>query len=143
MINGDDIFRKSVLLRLIAAPGDFVAVISRKKHYDADDTKVITKGPAIVRLDKDLPLDEVNAEWAGICIVSGDARVRFVSLMDNLIRNPVLREGPPHYLSLFQGLIDSGLTLEYLEIPSDAWGEIDYQKDLDFIRANITQFDLD
>jgi len=143
MINGDDVFRKSVLQKLIRTSGDFVAVISRKKCYDSDDTKIITNGPVIARIDKNLPLDQVNAEWAGICLVRGSARARFVDLMDSLIRNPLLREGPPHYLSLIQGLIDSGLTLEYLEIPVEAWAEIDYQKDLDFVQAKIAQFDHD
>lgn len=143
MINGDDVFRKSVLRRLIESPGDFVAVISRKHFYDADDTKIITDGSGIARIDKDLPLNEVNAEWVGICLVRGAARARFVDLMGHLIRDPRLREGPPHYLSLFQGLVDSGLPLEYLEIPSEAWAEIDYQKDLDFVRANVAQFDRD
>lgn len=140
MLNGDDVFRPSLLRQLIETQGDFTAPISRKSRYDEDDTKIITEGTRIVSIGKDLPLEKVNAEWIGMCIVRRAARSRFVSLMDRLIRDPRLREGSPHYLSLLNGLIDSGVTMNYHEISPDTWAEIDFQMDLDFVRTNITRF---
>jgi choline kinase len=140
MINGDNVFKPSVLKELIETPGDFTALISRKLTYDNDDVKIITADNSILKLGKDLNPTEANAEWVGICAVRGGARIRFINLMDSLIRNPLLRDGSPHYLSLFQGLIDSGLRLEYFEIDSSSIAEIDYQKDLDYVRGNIAQF---
>jgi len=140
MLNGDDVFRPSLLTQLMETEGEFTAPISRKSQYDEDDTKIITEGDQVVRIGKDLPPEKVNAEWIGMCIVRGAARKRFVALMDRLIRDPSLRDGAPHYLSLLQGLIDSGVTMNIHEIAPDSWAEIDFQMDLDYVRANLTRF---
>jgi choline kinase len=140
MLNGDDVFRPSLLRQLMETEGQFTATISRKSQYDEDDTKLITEGARIVSIGKDLPPEKVNAEWIGMCIVRGDARSRFVTLMDQLIRDPSLRDGAPHYLSLLQGLIDSGVTMNFHEIAPDSWAEIDFQMDLDYVRTNLTRF---
>lgn len=140
-LNGDDIFRPSVLRELLQTTGDITAVIARKSLYDADDAKVVTDGPALVRFGKDIPLDEADGELIGMCAVRDAGRLEFIRILDRVIRDPALRDGPPHYLALFQGLVESGHPPGFHEVPSDAWAEIDFQMDLDFVRANMTRFD--
>ena len=141
MLNGDDVFQPSILDRLKNSQDMFTAVISRKSLYDEDDTKLIIEDGQIVRLGKDIPPDELNAEWVGMCAVRGDTRQLFIQKMDDLIRVPALLNGPPHYLSLFQGLADDGVPLRTLEIDADTWAEIDYQMDLQFVRTHLLRFE--
>jgi choline kinase len=140
MLNGDDIFRPGILAQLMGAPDELSVIISRKERYDEDDAKLIVHDDRIVRLGKDIPFEQANAEWVGMCAVRGKARKCFVQKMDALIRDPALRDGPPHYLSLFQGLADDGIPLSPVEIDADAWSEVDYQMDLQFVRTHLTRF---
>ena len=140
MLNGDDVFSQEVLDGIIAADGEFTAVVSRKSRYDSDDTKIVLDGSQIARIGKEIPVDEADAEWIGMCKVSGTAREMFVSHLDRVIRDRSLREGPWGYLPFLQGLIDGGQRFSYHEIPPDAWAEIDFQMDLDFVRSNLTRF---
>lgn len=140
MLNGDDVFNPSILRQLLATEADLVAVIDRKSVYDADDTKIVTEGERIARIGKDIPTDESNAEWIGMCAVRGQARVSLVRIMDELIRDASLRDGPYGYLPMLQRVIDSGVEFRFMEIEPTAWAEVDYQMDLDFVRANLTRF---
>jgi choline kinase len=138
-LNGDDVFRPSILVDLIQSSGDITAVISRKSHYDSDDAKAVTDGDVIKRFGKDIPLDEANGELIGMCAVRGVDRAIFIEILDRAIREPILLDGPPHYLAVFDGLLEAGCQLNYLEVPSDAWAEVDFQMDLDFVRTSITR----
>ncbi len=140
MLNGDDVFRPSVLAQLIRTSAEIGVIISRKERYDEDDAKLIIHNDRIIRFGKDIPFEQANAEWIGMCSVKGKSRKRFIQKMDSLIREPALRDGPPHYLSLFQGLADDGLSLYPVEIDADAWSEVDYQMDLQFVRTHLTRF---
>lgn len=141
MLNGDDVFQPSILNRLKKSPDRLSVVVSKKSRYDEDDAKLIIKNEQIIRFGKDIPLDEANAEWIGMCAVRGDARRLFIQKMDELIRVPSLLVGNPHYLSLFQGLADDGVQLKPLEISANAWAEIDYQMDLQFVRTHLSRFE--
>lgn len=141
MLNGDDVFKPSILNRLKNSTDLLSVVVSRKSIYDEDDTKLIIKNKKIVRLGKDIPLNEMNAEWIGMCAVRGNYRQLFVQKMDELIRVPALRIDSPHYLSLFQGLADDGVQLSPLEINANDWAEIDYLDDLQFVRTNLSRFE--
>jgi L-glutamine-phosphate cytidylyltransferase len=140
MINGDNVFKPSILKTLKESEELLTVMISKKKQYDADDTKLKLSDSKIIRLGKDIPLDEIDAEWIGMCAVRGQMRELFVKKLDELIRIPHLLDGKPHYLSLFQGLIDDGHPLYTIEIEPGSWAEIDYQMDLEFVRSHLTRF---
>ena len=139
MLNGDDVFRPSVLSDLVNSDGAIQAVISRKSRYDSDDSKIHTEGQYIIRISKELPDEDINAEWIGMCAVRESALPAYVGLLDRAIRDSAWRDGP-FYLPFYQLLIDSGQKMCYHEVEPDAWAEIDYQMDLDFVRANLTRF---
>jgi choline kinase len=139
IVNGDDVFRPSVLGDLVNAKEDFQAVISRKSRYDEDDSKIRIEGENIVEISKDIPLSRTNGEWIGMCAVRGPALNSYVSVLDRVIRDSDFINGP-HYLSFYQVLIDSGQDMNFHEIESDVWAEIDYQMDLDYVQANMTRF---
>ena len=75
-----------------------------------------------------------------MCAVRGRGRSFFINKIKAVIRKPELLDGPPHYLSVFQGLADDGIPLETARVDAKAWAEIDYQVDLDFVSAHLTQF---
>lgn len=140
MINGDNVFRSSLLTFLNNSTGEFNILVAKKSMYDEDDTKLILKNDKIIRLGKDIPLDKANAEWIGMCVVRGSIRKLFINKIKELIRKPELLEGAPHYLSVFQGLADDGVSLETIRVESEAWADIDYQMDLDFVSTHLTRF---
>jgi len=141
LLNGDNVFRESLLLSLLSdGAREFNILVSSKSMYDEDDAKLIMKDEKIVRLGKDIPLDKVNAEWIGMCAVRGRVRSLFVNKIKLMIRKPELLDGPPHYLSIFQGLADDGVPLETTRVSSEAWAEIDYQMDLEFVQTHLTRF---
>ncbi len=140
MLNGDNVFKPSLLSLLSDSSREFNILISKKSMYDEDDAKLIMIDGKIVRFGKDIPLDDANAEWIGMCAIRGEGRRLFVEKINELIRRPELLDGPPHYLSVFQGLADDGVLLETTKVSSEAWAEIDYQVDLEFVTTHITRF---
>jgi len=140
LINGDNVFRPSVLAGLVNDSGPIQATISRKSRYDGDDSKVLIENEVISRISKDLPEESTSAEWVGICAVRGEGLSGFVGVLDRVIRLQAFRD-EPHYLPFYQELIDSGQSMRFREVPSDSWAEIDYQMDLDFVRTNLTRFE--
>lgn len=140
MMNGDTIPNKTILESILAADKEFVVPISKKSLYDSDDTKLILEGDSISQIGKTIDLEDVDAEWMGICAVRGDGCRKIREKINEVIRIPSLLVDYPHYLSVFQGLIDDGSTMDTITFESDFWAEIDYQVDLDFVRANIRRY---
>ena len=140
MLNGDSVFRPKMLQTLLNSEEQITVMIAKKSAYDSDDTKLKLHNGLIKKLSKKLPSDEIDAEWIGMCSIKGDSRELFLRQLERLIRVPSMLKGHPHYLSVFQELANRNTPLNTIEITSDTWHEVDYQMDLDFIRAHITRY---
>ena len=66
-LNGDDVFSRTVLDGILATGGELTAVVTKKSRYDADDTKIGLDDARIVRIGKEIPGEEADAEWIGMC----------------------------------------------------------------------------
>jgi L-glutamine-phosphate cytidylyltransferase len=139
-LNGDDIFHEKVMSQLLRTTEEFVAVTSTKSTYDGDDTKIQLDNEKITKIGKDLDPAKADGEWIGMCKISGRSRLEFIDEMNRLVRDSSLRDGPWGYLPLLQSCIDTGIDLNYVKIDSTEWAEVDFQMDLDFVRANLTRF---
>lgn len=143
VLNGDDVFSVPVLQGLIDHDGEFTAVVARKSRYDADDTKMVLDGDRVSQIGKAIPVETVDADWVGMCKVSGSLREIYVASLDRRIRDRYYRDDPGGYLPFLQGLIDDGVHFGYHEILPESWAEIDFQMDLDFVRDHLTRFTTD
>ena len=143
IINGDDIFKESVLSGLIKYDKNEIItmVIDRKKKYDLDDMKLIIKNEKILRVSKNIPLDEANGESIGMIRVTGEARNIMVDTMEEMVRNKKNME--VFYLEMIQELINKGILVGLYEISSKDWAEIDFHPDLEDIQKMISTFNKD
>lgn len=145
MLNGDNIFKPSVLKTLKEESerleNNILVAIHKKSVYDDDDTKIVLNDlNHITQISKDIPYENISAEWIGVCAVCGTSVEAFKSKINQIIRIPNMLDGSPHYLSVFQGLANEGYCIDTIEIPSNSWGEIDFLPDLEYVKNHITRF---
>jgi L-glutamine-phosphate cytidylyltransferase len=139
LLNGDTLFASGVMERCVSAPDGFSAVIARKSQYDADDNRVTIEGDKVTWIGRDIPDEETNGDWAGMCAVVGSARKRFVEKLDAIVRQPdkLLDYG---YMLLFRDLLESDYKMSFIEIQPEEWAEVDFQMDLEFVRDHLGRY---
>ena len=146
VINGDDVYDSSVPQGLVAVnpDKDVVMTVDRKEKYDDDDMKVTIKGDRVLKVGKDIPLDEANGESIGMIRFGGAGACRFRETLDRIVRLPSGRQ--VFWLNAVQRLIDRGYMVHWYECSPDSWAEIDFHPDLQLVRnavidnyAEITQ----
>jgi len=128
LLNGDTLFETAVLQRLLASPDRPVTVtIDRKLTYDADDMKVVLDGERLVRIDKDIPPDQVDAESVGMISFRGEGPALFRAVIEQALRRPQgLKQW---YLSGIDEMAQS-MPIWTCSIEGLQWVEIDYPADL-------------
>ena len=132
MVNGDDIYRKEVFSRLLAADGEVVMVVSQKPEYDEDDAKVYTSGDRVLKVSKELSPSDANGESIGMIRFRGIGRNWWFDELDRLVREKENHKS--NYLLPLQGLIDRSLPVNYVTCGPDEWAEIDIHPDLRSVR---------
>ncbi|NPA24638.1 MAG: phosphocholine cytidylyltransferase family protein [Deltaproteobacteria bacterium] len=129
LINGDTIFEKNALKRLLAGNGRPVTVtISRKDEYDADDMKVCLEGERLVRIGKDLDLQKVDGESIGMILFRDRGGAWFRDSMERALATEAARRR--WYLSVIDTMASAG-EVWTCSIAGMAWQEIDYPADLE------------
>ena len=143
IINGDDIFKDSVIKGLINhdKSQQLCMVIDRKETYDPDDMKLIIEKDRVLRIGKQIPENKANGESIGMIRLIGDGKEWVVKTMEKMVRKK--ENLNVFYLEIFQELINQGTMMEYYEVDADDWAEIDFHPDLDDIRKEIFNFDKD
>lgn len=128
LLNGDTLFQAPVLERLLAStPHPVTVTIDRKSRYDADDMKVILEGDRLVRIGKDLPLDQVHAESIGMLLFRGEGPNLFRRSVEEVLRGPTSLKR--WYLSVIDELAQRKPVWTCC-IEGLAWAEVDYPADL-------------
>jgi choline kinase len=128
ILNGDTLFQAEVLDRLLSsAPHPITVTIDRKRGYDSDDMKVILDGERLLRIGKDLPLDQVHAESIGMLLFRGEGASLFRRSVETLMRNPASLKR--WYLSVIDELAQRTAVWTCC-IEGLAWGEVDCPADL-------------
>jgi L-glutamine-phosphate cytidylyltransferase len=128
LLNGDTLFRAPVLERLLGSePHPVTVTIDRKAYYDRDDMKVILDGERLVRIGKDLPLDQVRAESIGMLLFRGEGPGLFRRGVEEALRSTTgLKRW---YLSVIDELAQR-MVVRTCCIEGLAWGEVDCPDDL-------------
>lgn len=131
LLNGDTVFEPGVLGRLLDAPHRPVVMgIDHKVHYDEDDMKVQLQGGRLLRVGKDLPVDQVNGESIGMMVFRGDGPRLFREALERAVSRPEAKNR--WYLSVLDEMAGTG-SVWTQSIQGLGWAEIDYPMDL--IRA--------
>jgi choline kinase len=128
LLNGDTLFRPTVLARLLSSkPAPVTVTIDRKPTYDADDMKVQCDGAVLRRIGKDVPLTAADAEAIGILYCRGNGARLFREGLGAAVaaRDPDVR----WYLSVVDRLAKQG-AVEVASVEGLEWIEIDDQDDL-------------
>jgi choline kinase len=129
LINGDTIFEKNVLRRLLEGPGRPVTVtISRKEQYDTDDMKVSLEGERLIRIGKDLDLQKVDGESIGMILFRDRGGAWFRDSVERALEAEAARRR--WYLSVIDAMASAG-EIWTCSIAGMAWQEIDYPVDLE------------
>jgi choline kinase len=128
LLNGDTIFEKKALARLLAGPRRPVTVtISHKEAYDADDMKVRLEGERLVRIGKDLALDEVDGESIGMILFRDHGADWFRRSLEKALENEAARKR--WYLSVIDQMAAED-PVWTCSVAGLGWQEIDYPEDL-------------
>lgn len=130
LLNGDVVFQEGALERVLATPATPTPVtvtIDRKRSYDEDDMKVRLEGRRLVRIGKDLPQGEIDAEAIGMHLFRGRGPRLFREGLEAAVRTAT---GLGRwYLTVVDELARTGVvgtaTIEGYE-----WAEIDTPEDL-------------
>lgn len=131
LLNGDTMFEPAVLGRLLASPQRSVTMaIDHKAHYDDDDMKVQLQGRRLLRVGKDLPVEQVDGESIGMMVFRADGPGLFREALEQAMQGP--RATSRWYLSVLDEMAASGRVWTQ-SIQGLDWAEIDYPMDL--IRA--------
>jgi len=128
ILNGDTLFQAPVLEKLLgSAPHPITVTVDRKSSYDSDDMKVILDGERLLRIGKDLPLDQVHSESIGMLLFRGEGAGLFRRSVEEIMRNPASLKR--WYLSVIDELAQRTAVWTCC-IEGLAWGEVDCPADL-------------
>ncbi len=128
LLNGDTVFERGVLRRLLDAPNRPITMaIDRKAHYDDDDMKVQLDESRLLRVGKDLPVDQVDGESIGMMVFRNSGCLLFREALEHATRRPQAENR--WYLSVLDELARTG-SVWTQSISGLSWSEIDYPLDL-------------
>jgi len=128
LLNGDTLFEAAVLQRLLNTPCQSVMVtVSKKDYYDTDDMKVKLDSGRLVKIGKDLPLDQVDAESIGMILFRDRGPMLFRNSLEEAIRSPSAQK--KWYLSVI-GDMARTVPVWTCFVDDLNWCEIDYPADL-------------
>jgi len=138
LVNGDDVFKRKVLEGLLNCPNDITMVIDRKDKYDEDDMKVVTDGELVLKVSKEIPVEEANGESIGMILFRRKGRSIIRETLERMVR--VDENKKIFYLAALQNIMDKGYPVHFHECSPQDWAEIDFHSDLSFIRRHINRY---
>ena len=131
-VNGDNVFRADLAGALLDAEGaPVIAAVARKRHYDADDMKVVLDGDRVLRIGKQLPLEEVNAEALGFYVFRGEGPRLYRETLEEMIREP---DGLHQWFPAAIDRLARRVAVKALDLTGMEWCEVDYPTDLKLAR---------
>jgi choline kinase len=133
LVNGDNLYRPSVLRGTLERRGHIVMAISRKPRYDADDMKVITRRGRVVDVGKQLPAGAADGESIGMVSFSPAGIARFRAVLHQMVVAEGMRGA--YYLAALRRLMQEGEPIRAAECHPDDWAEIDCPADLAQVRS--------
>ncbi|MBI2139347.1 phosphocholine cytidylyltransferase family protein [Candidatus Woesearchaeota archaeon] len=138
IINGDDLFQKSVIEKLLAVKSSRCMVIDQEPPYREGDMKVEIAGGRIVRVSKQIPSEKAAGESIGMMKFTNGSNKLIQAVLDKMVRKKENLQS--FYLEAVNELIKEGHTLDFIAIPAKDWAEIDFHPDYELVMKNIDGF---
>lgn len=139
LTNGDNIFKASVIKKLLEAEEGITLLIGKKEKFLDDDMKVCLKDNYIVRVSKQIPSQDGFAESISTVKVEGDdARAVWHDSLMELIRETAYEEikeireigyQKQFWTEIFNRVAEKGFPIKYIEIQPADWRELDRHPD--------------
>lgn len=132
LVNGDVVFQGGLLERIlrpgeVAAPAPITVAVDFKEDYDDDDMKVHLDGRRLVRIGKDLPPAEMDAEAIGLHAFRGRGPALFREALEAAARRPGALDR--WYLTVVDELARAH-PVGTASVAGFEWAEIDTPSDL-------------
>jgi len=141
VINGDNLFEKSVLELALSSSESSCLLVNKKEQYDEDDMKVILKAGHIKEISKKIQAEKADAESIGMMQFNQQVSQRLVTKLEDMVRH---RENlGVYYLTAIQQVIDDGEKICAIDIDGKAWAEIDYPEDYAEAIKTYREFSVD
>lgn len=140
IINGDDIFEKDLIKKIMASKNvPLTVAINIKESYDKEDMKVIfnKENRQLLRVGKDIECLEANGEAIGIHLFRGAGAGLFRKKVEELMRDEKALK--MWYLSAINSLV-SETEILVCDITGCKWTEIDFVEDLSKAKELIRDF---
>ncbi len=139
LLNGDTLFEKAVVTRLLTSTQDITVTVDRKPKYDDDDMKVQLEGDRLLRIGKKLPPQQSDAEAIGLILFrEAGGKLFRAALEASMRRGEALRQW---YLSVVDGLADQ-IVVSVKSIEGMRWAEVDTASDLENASFVVKSTDL-
>lgn len=123
--NGDTFFEKSIFSQLSENSNKYVFGIDKSKKLDADYC-VTCMNDEIVDMGKNIPQDEVSAEYIGIALIRSQGVERFRELLENYI---LYENYNLWWEDLFTGLMAKREKISFEDVTAKNWFEVDEPRD--------------
>ncbi len=134
-VNGDNVFRASLVERLLAAPeADAIVAINHKNSYDTDDMKVMLDGERLTEIAKNLPLEAVDAEAIGFYVFRGTGARQYAAKLDAAMRDPA---GLKQWFPAAVGELAKEIEVRTVTLDGIDWCEVDFPSDLQKARQMV------
>jgi L-glutamine-phosphate cytidylyltransferase len=137
LINGDDLFKPSVLARLLEARGDITLMVCAKPSYSEEDMKVVIDGERVVDMGKDIPLDRASAESIGMIRFSARGLRDLQQTLHDMLR--IEDNLQLFFPASLRAMIKNGYPIECMECDEDEWSEVDFHPDLQQMRQQLKE----
>jgi choline kinase len=134
-INGDNVFKNSIIEKLLETPGDIVMTINRKNEYDFDDMLIETRGNEVIQVGKTINRDDANGESVGIIKYSKQGFKTVATFLENLMMSEENHQS--FYLKALHEMMQSGFKFNYCLVSENDWYEVDFHPDVELLRTVI------
>lgn len=134
--NGDNLFAPEVFRDFAAECGNGIYLgVGAKTTFDPDDMKVSIIDKTIVRVSKQIPNSEAEAESPGLALVRGAyARRIFAEQLDVMARTG--KYLTRFWLEVFNALYERGVVVQpWWFDAANLWQEVDFHPDLSKARS--------
>lgn len=136
--NGDNLYNDGVYGKVLTDSKEVIQLtISYKEKYDEDDMKVnLDDMKNVIRVHKDIPINEADAESVGLVLVKGErCRTIYMNKVLQLVREKAYLD--KFWLETFNALLKDGINIKTAEIDRNSWKEVDFHPDIDIIRKSL------
>ena len=135
--DGDNVYQHGLLRDIFRESDDkgdgINIVVSPKSVYDNEDMGVEIDGDNVIRMSKQVPLVQVDANCVGLAVVTGEENRRlFADKLDELVTD----QANDYWEEVLNSLISNGVHVGHISIDDNDWIEVDTVEDYD--KAEIT-----